>query len=115
MQTLKAASAIRKTLATTLLAASAAYIAAARVVNGLSVDHAKSQPSWVEWLTAQGTVLLMGPLHWLASVLVFGKIRSALGIRDAGVCRGCAGCWVFVMQVCVGCLYGVCRVCAGCR
>lgn len=84
MQTLQRASVVRRTLATMLLAASSSYVQAARVVAGLAVQYACAPPPLVQRVAAWVMAVLLAPLHRLAQALVFGKIRSALGIKEAG-------------------------------
>ena len=86
--TLKKASALRRTLAMSLLAAATAYTRARRIIHGVDITYAVTpRPVHVlvkAWLIS----ILLTPLHWLAHRLVLSKIRAALGIRGCVVSGG---------------------------
>lgn len=88
MQRLKAMPPLRAALANGLLAVSAAYIAAKRVVDGVSLRHAMAPPSLLAlgWATLVAKVL--APLHALATKLVYGKVRDAIGIQRTIISGG---------------------------
>ncbi|KAG2429023.1 hypothetical protein HXX76_011265 [Chlamydomonas incerta] len=110
LQKIRAGPPHRAAVATALLAAGAAYVRARRVAQGLSVRHALPPPpalqgaggegveaAWspVEvarrWAVRLGAALLsalLAPLQALASVLVYRKVREALGVRRTVISGG---------------------------
>ncbi|GIL51023.1 hypothetical protein Vafri_6984 [Volvox africanus] len=94
-QRLSAAPRHRAVIASALLAAGAAFVQARRIVMGLSVQQALPTIGlaglvrrWAQILGAALLAALLAPLHWLASKLVYGKVREALGIRKTVVSGG---------------------------
>ena len=85
---LKAASAVRRALAATLLAVAIAYTRARRVVDGLDVRFARAPPSAWQLFKAWAAVVLLAPLHWVAQRLVGAKVRAALGVQGCVVSGG---------------------------
>ncbi|EFJ49638.1 hypothetical protein VOLCADRAFT_120723 [Volvox carteri f. nagariensis] len=82
----------RAAIATALLAAGAAYHALPPAdrgtSDGLVATAAGLARRWAQILGAAVLAALLTPLHWLASKLVYGKIREALGIRKTVVSGG---------------------------
>ncbi|GLI62125.1 hypothetical protein VaNZ11_004661 [Volvox africanus] len=94
-QRLSAAPRHRAAIASALLAAGVAFVQARRIMMGLSVQQALPTISlvglvrrWVQILGAALLAALLAPLHWLASKLVYGKVREALGLRKTVVSGG---------------------------
>lgn len=88
MATLRSASPVRRAVAGALMWASTRYVGAKRTVQGVNVAHARAPVPWHTLLGAAAMATLMSPLHRLAQSLVYGKVRSALGIREAVVSGG---------------------------
>jgi long-chain acyl-CoA synthetase len=86
--TIKKGSAVRRAVAGLFFACSTAYVRAMRVVDGMSLQYARTPRPLPALLLAAATALLLYPLHRLAQVLVFKKIRAALGIRDTIISGG---------------------------
>ncbi|KXZ51078.1 hypothetical protein GPECTOR_14g62 [Gonium pectorale] len=95
-QKLAAAPPLRAAIAGALLAAGAAYVRARRVSEGLSVQHAlPAAGGWAATARRLAAVVgaallvaLLTPVHALASKLVYGKIREALGVRKTVISGG---------------------------
>lgn len=88
MTALNKASAIRKALATGLLAAAVTYIKAQRVVLGLDIRYARCAPSIKTLFSAWMTFLFFKPLYFLFQRLVASKIRSAIAVKDCIISGG---------------------------
>ncbi|PSC68813.1 putative acyl-activating enzyme chloroplastic [Micractinium conductrix] len=88
LQTLKKASAVRRALATGLLAAAGAHMRARRVVEGTSLDWATVPRPLAALAEAWLAARLLAPLNWLFQRLVAAKVRTALGIRGCVVSGG---------------------------
>jgi hypothetical protein len=74
MAKLKAESGPKKVVVGALLAASQAYVLAARTVSGMSLAHAQAPPTPLQLVWAQVMAALLRPLHQLAGKLVFSKV-----------------------------------------
>ncbi|KAI3431692.1 hypothetical protein D9Q98_004738 [Chlorella vulgaris] len=88
LQTLKKASSLRRTLATSLLAASAAFVRARRVVEGVDLRYAVQPRPLTALVAAWLQMRLLVPLYWLCQRLVVAKVRTALGIRSCVISGG---------------------------
>lgn len=86
--TLKKGSAAKRALAAGLLAASAAFVRARRVVEGVALQYAIQPRTLLALAAAWLAVLALAPLHALCQRLVGGKVRAALGIRRCVVSGG---------------------------
>lgn len=64
LATLKKASAVRRALATGLLAAAAAYVSARRVVEGTALRYAVAPRPLTALLAAWLRMTLLAPLNW---------------------------------------------------
>lgn len=64
MSTLRKASALRRALATSLLAAAAAYVRAQRVVEGLALQFARQPAPLLALVRAWLTWALLAPAYW---------------------------------------------------
>eukprot|EP00879_Flechtneria_rotunda_P005441 GHRR01005734.1.p1 GENE.GHRR01005734.1~~GHRR01005734.1.p1 ORF type:complete len:588 (+),score=208.21 GHRR01005734.1:736-2499(+) len=82
------ATGLKAVIVSALLSASNTYIAARRVLQGVSLTHALQPPSAAANLTAMLTVTLLTPIYALAQRLVFSKVRAALGIKRTVVSGG---------------------------
>ncbi|KAK9808885.1 hypothetical protein WJX72_005702 [[Myrmecia] bisecta] len=86
--TIKQGSAVKRAIAATLFAASTAFIRARRVLQGVALQFAlQGRPLWA-YVAAALTAAVLYPIHRLAGLLVYGKIRAALGIQRAVVSGG---------------------------
>ena len=73
-----------------LLRASLAFVRARRLATGASLVHALAPAPHLAVAWAALTSALLWPLHRLADVLVFSKIRAKLGVTRAAVSGGAA-------------------------
>lgn len=71
---LRTAPPVRRLIAGALLAASIAYVRAARVVAGTSLQYAVTPRPFLALLVSVLVAAVLKPLHQLASKLVFGKV-----------------------------------------
>jgi len=85
---LQAASAVRRAVATTLVAAAIAHVRARRVVEGTSLQYAVQPRPLHALLAAALMAAFTRPLHWLAQKLVFSKVREAVGVRGTIISGG---------------------------
>lgn len=85
---LKDGSAFRVALIATLLSAATKYIRAKRVMDGVALEYARTARPLSALVMAALTAVMLAPLHALASKLVFGKVRSALGVRQVAISGG---------------------------
>ncbi|GBG63422.1 hypothetical protein CBR_g38044 [Chara braunii] len=89
---LASASATRQKIAAILMAISKKYQQSKRVWEGLAIAVSRqarnSVHSFGEWLVAGIVMMLLRPLNRLAQVLVYRKIRLALGITTVAISGG---------------------------
>ncbi|GAX82801.1 hypothetical protein CEUSTIGMA_g10227.t1 [Chlamydomonas eustigma] len=78
----------RRSLVTFLLTASTAFIKAQRIVQGLALQFALQPASQLQLLQAWLTATVLRPIHALATLLVYSKVRAAIGIQHTVVCGG---------------------------
>ena len=89
MQTLaKDPSALKKALAFGFLALSQKFIEARRVKEGVSLDYATAAPGLLAAVRASVVYMLLWPVHQLATKLVYGKIKAAIGIKKTIISGG---------------------------
>lgn len=79
---------LRALLGAALVAGSNAWVRARRVLQGLDLRFALEPPSLLERVSAALLSLLLWPVWWLASRLVFSKAREQLGVRRAIISGG---------------------------
>ncbi|KFM23197.1 Long-chain-fatty-acid-CoA ligase FadD15 [Auxenochlorella protothecoides] len=82
------ASLVRRTLATSLLAAALAYTRARRVVNEESLAYVCTGTPLLAFARAWLVTMLLAPLNWLAQKLVVSKVRAGLGVSRGIVSGG---------------------------
>ncbi|KAL6774385.1 LCL1 [Auxenochlorella protothecoides x Auxenochlorella symbiontica] len=82
------ASLVRRTLATSLLAAALAYTRARRVVNKESLAYGCTGTPLLAFARAWLLTMLLAPLNWLAQKLVVSKVRAGLGVSRGIVSGG---------------------------
>lgn len=89
---LLASSGAKKFIAFTLINISMMYMEYKRIYEGKSLAKIKQQQSVLvaasEWLWARILAALFWPFHLLGKMLVYSKIRSAIGITKASVSGG---------------------------
>jgi long-chain acyl-CoA synthetase len=94
MLKIKASSFISRTIALWLIAVSISYIKAVRITQGVSLNQVTSLKSkrffirFMAGIKAWMIALITKPLMLLARVLVFSKIREAVGVKGHVVCGG---------------------------
>ncbi|MEW5300712.1 MAG: hypothetical protein WDW36_003622 [Sanguina aurantia] len=88
MGKLKDGSAFRVALIATLLSASVKYIQVKRVLDGVSLQYARTARPPLALATAALVATLLTPVHALATQLVFGRVRSALGVKQVAISGG---------------------------
>eukprot|EP00227_Mantoniella_beaufortii_P006121 CAMPEP_0197614096 /NCGR_PEP_ID=MMETSP1326-20131121/59352_1 /TAXON_ID=1155430 /ORGANISM="Genus nov. species nov., Strain RCC2288" /LENGTH=848 /DNA_ID=CAMNT_0043182965 /DNA_START=77 /DNA_END=2624 /DNA_ORIENTATION=+ len=71
-----------------LLAAGAVHVRAMRLVRGVDLRFALVPPSFFVALLARVVALLTAPLHALAGVLVYPKVRDGIGVQKCVVSGG---------------------------
>uniref|UniRef100_A0A6M2F172 AMP-dependent synthetase/ligase domain-containing protein n=1 Tax=Populus davidiana TaxID=266767 RepID=A0A6M2F172_9ROSI len=85
-------STLRKLLAFTFIKISLAYLEMKRIYEGTYLTRSQNERSYfvsiLGWLRARIFAAILMPVHMLAEKLVYSKIRSAIGIRKAGVSGG---------------------------
>lgn len=81
LATLRKASALRRALATALLAAAVGFVRARRVTAGVALQHALAPPPLLALAAAWLRRLLLAPLYALAQLLVAKKVREWVGAR----------------------------------
>ncbi|CAA6659870.1 unnamed protein product [Spirodela intermedia] len=89
---ISSSSAARKFFASSLIKISFLYMEAKRVYQGKVLTEQKEELHLVsvtlEWVRARVVAVLLWPLHTLATILVYRKIYSTIGIRKAGISGG---------------------------
>ncbi|GAQ91218.1 Acyl-ACP Synthetase [Klebsormidium nitens] len=82
----------RQKVAKLLIGASQKYMEALRAWRGLALDSVRSSAhpvlSFAQWVLAGVVAALLLPAHLLASRLVYGKVRAALGIKKTAISGG---------------------------
>ncbi|CAL8470153.1 g9695 [Coccomyxa elongata] len=87
-QQIKKSSPVKRTLARLFFAIGTAYIRARRILDGVALEYARTAPSMFRVMLATFTAAVLYPLYRLGQVLVFGKIRAALGIMSTVISGG---------------------------
>ncbi|CAI0397639.1 unnamed protein product, partial [Linum tenue] len=90
---ISSSSMLRKALARFLIRVSLTYMEMKRIYKGMYLtSKEQQQPSYLtamfDWLWARVIAAILLPVHMLAKVLVYRKIRSAIGISKAGISGG---------------------------
>lgn len=96
MQKIKAASLISRTIALWLIAKSISHIRAMRIIQGVSLSQVTSSSKqeislfskFMINIQALITAIVTAPLMLLAKLIVFRKVREAVGVQGYVVCGG---------------------------
>ncbi|KAK9834180.1 hypothetical protein WJX81_006227 [Elliptochloris bilobata] len=86
--TIKAGSRMKRAVAGVLLNASLTHVRARRLADGLDLRYARQVPPALAVMWAVAVAAASYPLHRLAQVVIFHKIRAALGIMKCVVSGG---------------------------
>ncbi|XP_048496022.1 probable acyl-activating enzyme 16, chloroplastic isoform X3 [Beta vulgaris subsp. vulgaris] len=85
-------SAVRKIIALALIKISLTYMELKRIYEGKYLPKKQQQQSYlialVDWLWAGIAATVLWPIHNLAKLLLYSKIKSAIGISKAGISGG---------------------------
>ncbi|CAK0773375.1 hypothetical protein CVIRNUC_004059 [Coccomyxa viridis] len=85
---IKKGPAAKRLLASVFFAAGTAYIRARRIVEGVALQYAHRAPSMPRAMLAALTAAILYPIYRLGQILVFSKIRAALGIMSTIISGG---------------------------
>ncbi|KAL2924017.1 Long-chain-fatty-acid--[acyl-carrier-protein] ligase AEE15 chloroplastic [Bienertia sinuspersici] len=84
-------SALRKIIALTFIKISLIYMELKRIYEGKYLTKQQQQSpliAFVDWLWARVAATVLWPIHILANMLLYSKIKSAIGISKAGISGG---------------------------
>ncbi|KMZ60386.1 Long-chain-fatty-acid--[acyl-carrier-protein] ligase [Zostera marina] len=92
MKQLSSSSAVRKFVALNLIKLSLLYMEMKNISKGMILAKMKKHNSSIldslEWFWARAVSTILWPIHRLANMLVYKKIRSAIAISKAGISGG---------------------------
>ncbi|WVZ61259.1 hypothetical protein U9M48_011162 [Paspalum notatum var. saurae] len=89
---ISSSSSAQKIIALSLIKISLLYMEAKKIYEGTLLSNRPVEPPFivhmVKWLWARFIATFLWPLHYLANILVYKKIHSAIGISKAGISAG---------------------------